>query len=161
MGEPSTPLTIRSAPEDDRTARAVGEDVAGMLRYQMDVVDREDRLESGTGNWKESFRSDPVGRDLAARESILRTLQLASNPECYSILEALQEPEHMTTKQLVDATGLGRLTLQERVSDLVSAGLVSKVPEADQVHATTSGHALAEFIARASRVASHELSGLE
>ncbi|MEN8040557.1 MAG: helix-turn-helix transcriptional regulator [Actinomycetota bacterium] len=143
------------------TARALGEDVAGMLRYQISVLDREDRLESGTGSWKEAFRSDSAGRELAARESILRTFQLASNPECYSILEALHEPEHMTTRQLVEATGLGRLTLQERVGDLVSAGLVSKVPEADQVVATSSGHALAELIDRAARVVAHELSGVE
>lgn len=161
MGERSIPLTIRSAPEEDLTARALGQDVAGMLRYQMEVLDREDRLESGTGTWKESFRSDHSSRELAARESILRTLQLASNPECFSILEALHEPEHMTTRQLVDVTGLGRLTLQERVSDLVSAGLVSKVPEADQVVATSSGHAVAELIDRATRVVAHELSGVE
>ena len=45
----------------DPTAVALGMDVAGMLRYQIGVIDREDRLESGTGNWKETFREDAGG----------------------------------------------------------------------------------------------------
>jgi len=125
----------------------------------MGVLDREDRLESGTGSWKESFDADPTARHLAARESVLRTIQIASNPECFSILEALHTPENLSTGELVETTGLGRLTLQERVGDLVSAGLVSKVPEADQVRITTGGHALAELIRRAVAVTAHDLSG--
>ena len=161
MADGSTPLQIRSAPEEDVTARAIGRDVAGVLRYQIAVIDREDRLESGTGDWKESFRADATSRDLAARESVLRTFQIAANPECYSILEALREPQNLTTSQLFEATGLGRLTLQERTADLVSAGLASKVPEADQVVCTAAGSAIVDLLDRAVAVASHELAEVE
>jgi len=161
LAEGSTPLHIQSAREDDLTARAVGLDVAGVLRYQISVLDREDRLESGTGDWRKSFRADSTERDLAARESVLRTMQIASNPECFSILEALHGSENLTTGQLIEATGLGRLPLQERIGDLVSAGLASKVPEADQVVITSSGHAVTEFMNRAAAVASHELAEIE
>lgn len=161
MADGSTPLQIRSAPEEDSTARAIGRDVAGVLRYQIAVIDREDRLESGTGDWKESFRADVTSRDLAARESVLRTFQIAANPECYSILEALREPQNLTTSQLVEATGLGKLTLQERTADLVSAGLASKVPEADQVVCTAAGSAIVDLLDRAVAVASHELAEVE
>jgi len=161
LAESSIPLHIQSAREDDLTARAIGMDVAGVLRYQISVLDREDRLESGTGDWKGSFRSDPTERELAARESVLRTMQIVSNPECFSILEALHGPENLTTSQLVEATGLGKLPLQERIGDLVSAGLASKVPEADQVLITSGGHAVTELINRAIAVAAHELAGIE
>ena len=161
MAERTIPLRIESAREDDKTARAIGLDVAAVLRYQISVLDREDRLESGTGAWKESFRGDPTERLLAARESVLRTLQIASNPECFSILEALREPENLTTVQLSDGTGMGRLTLQERIGDLVSAGLVSKVPEADQVVITSGGAALIEMATRAAAIAARELTDVQ
>jgi hypothetical protein len=161
LADGGVPLQIQRTREDDLTARAIGMDVAGVLRYQISVLDREDRLESGTGNWKSDFRSDSTERGLAARESVLRTMQIASNPECFSILEALHESENLSTGQLVEATGLGRLPLQERVGDLVSAGLASKVPEADQVLITSGGHAVMELINRAVAVATHELARTE
>lgn len=158
MGEESTPLHIQGTQQDDPTARAIGLDIAGILRYQIGVLDRENRLEAGIGNWKESFQEDATERHLAARESVLRTFQIASNPECFSILEALHGPENLTTNGLVEATGLGRLTLQERVGDLVSSGLVSKVPEADQVVITSGGHAIAELVRRTIAVTAHDLA---
>lgn len=161
MGEGGVPLQIQRAREEDLAARAIGLDVAGVLRYQIGVLDREDRLESGTGGWKSEFRSDSTEREIAARESVLRMMQIASNPECFSVLEALHRSENLSTGQLVEATGLGRLPLQERVGDLVSAGLVSKVPEADQVLITSGGHAVAELIDRAAAVAARDLAGIE
>jgi hypothetical protein len=161
LAEGGIPLQIQRAREEDLTARAIGLDVAGVLRYQISVLDREDRLESGTGSWKSDFRTDSTERKLAARESVLRTIQIASNPECYSILEALHRSENLATGQLVEATGLGRLTLQERVGDLVSAGLASKVPEADQVLITSGGHALAELLNAAVGVTARELARTE
>lgn len=158
MGEGSTPLRIEPTREDDPTARALGLDVAGILWYQIDVLDRENRLEVGTGAWKKSFQDDPTARHLAARESVLRTFQIASNPECFSILEALHGAENLTTNQLTEATGLGRLTLQERVGDLVSCGLASKIPEADQVAITSGGQAMAELVRRAIAVTAHNLA---
>jgi hypothetical protein len=132
LAEISIPLSIQGAREDDAAARAIGMDVAGVLRYQISVLDREDRLEAGT-----------------------------SNPECFSILEALHGPQNLTTVQLVEETGLGRLTLQERIGDLVSAGLASKVPEADQVVITSGGHSVTELIVRAAGIAAQELARVE
>lgn len=161
MAEDPTPLQIQRAPQLDPTARALGRDVAGVLRYQIAVLDREDRLESGTGDWKESFRTDATARELAVKESVLRTCQIALNPECFRILEALRGPENMTTAELVAGTGLGRLTLQERTADLVSAGLAAKVPEADQVVGTAAGGAIVDLIGRAVAVAARELAEVE
>jgi hypothetical protein len=161
LAEGGVPLQIQRARDEDLAARAIGLDVAGVLRYQIGVLDREDRLESGTGDWKATFQSDSTEREIAARESVLRTIQIASNPECFSILEALHGSENLSTGQLIEATGLGRLSLQERVGDLVSAGLASKVPEADQVLITSGGHAVTELINRAVSVATRELARIE
>jgi hypothetical protein len=136
-------------------------DIAGVLRYQIAVLDREDRLESGTGDWKTGFQNDRTERELAARESVLRTMQVASNPECFSILEALVRPENLTTVRLAEVTGLGKLTLQERIGDLVSAGLVSKIPEADQVVITSGGRAVAELMIRTAGITAQELVRVE
>ncbi len=161
MAEGGVPLQIQRAREEDLAARAIGLDVAGVLRYQISVLDRKDRLESGTASWNSDLRTDSSERNLAARESVLRTIQIASNPECFSILEALHRSENLTTGQLVEVTGLGRLTLQERVGDLVSAGLASKVPEADQVLITSGGHAVTELINTAVSVTARELARTE
>ncbi len=118
-------------------------------------------LESGTGEWRQSFGTDADAQRVAAKESVLRSMQIASNPECYRIIEVLRRSENLRTGQLVELTGLGRVTLNERVGDLVSAGLVAKVPEADQVRITSGGSALADLISRAASIAARELARKE
>ncbi len=162
MADTNIPFdSIRSAPDEDPAARAIGEDVAGVLRYQIEVLDREDRLESRTGEWKQSFRGDAQAQRAAATESVLRSIQIASNPDCYRIIDALGRSENLRTDELVTLLGLGRVTLNERVGDLVSAGLVTKIPEADQVRITAGGSALAELINRAAGIAARELARKE
>ena len=159
MGESSlpTPVRIQSAVEDDATARAVGLDVAGVLRYHISVLDRENRLESGTGDWKAEFLGDRSDRERAVHASVLRTVQMAVNPDYHKILVVLSGPGHMKTTELAHACEISSLTLHERVSDLVSAGLVSKVPEADQISVAPAGAAVVEWIRRAVTVAVKDL----
>jgi hypothetical protein len=47
--------------------------------------------------------------------------------------------------------------LAERIGDLVSAGLVAKIPEANQVGGTQAGAAIVELVARAISVGAREL----
>ncbi len=159
MAEPRvpTPIEIERVPDDDPTAHAIGLDVAGVLRYQIAVLDREDRLESGTGTWKASFADDRTKRRRAVRESVLRTLQMAVNREYFCILEALLKSGQLRMPDLATELDLGRLTVHERVSDLVSAGLATKVPEADQVAITSSGVAIVELVRGAVVVAGRDL----
>ena len=159
MGESIIPLPKRVAtPEaDDLTARALGREVASVLRYHMSVLDREDRLESGTGDWRSSFIGDADARLATAQASVLRTLQMAVDERYFVILEALAGPGHLRTGDLAEASGIGRLTLQERVSDLVSAGLVAKVPEADQVSISSAGAVVVELVREATAVAARDI----
>ena len=163
MAEPRvpTPIRIERVPDDDPSASAIGLDVAGVLRYQMAVLDREDRLESGTGSWKASFVDDRAERHRAVRESVLRTFQMAVNREYFCILEALSESGQLQMPDLAKELDFGRLTVHERVSDLVSAGLATKVPEADQVAITASGVAIVELVRGAVVVAGRDLKEVE
>ncbi|GBE24071.1 marR family protein [bacterium BMS3Bbin02] len=159
MGESILPLPERvdPPPEEAFIARAIGLDVAGVLRYQIAVLDREDRLESGTGVWRTSFMSDRATRTDAVRESVLRTLQMALNGSYFPLLQALAREGHLRTGDLAERSGLGRLTLQERVADLVSAGLATKVPEADQVAITGAGAAVVDLVNKAVGVAASDV----
>lgn len=159
MGESIIPLPKRvETPQvDDLTARAIGLEVAGIIRYHMSVLDREDRLESGTGDWRSAFMGDSTDRSVTARGSVLRTLQMAFDARYFVILEALAGPGHLKTADLAERAGVGRLTLHERVSDLVSAGLASKVPEADQVSISSAGAAVVELVREATAVAARDV----
>lgn len=163
MAEPRepTPIRIERAPDDDPAARAIGLDVAGVLRYQIAVLDREDRLESGTGSWRTSFAEDRAERHRTVRESVLRTFQMAVNREYFDILEALSKPGHLATADLAAKLDVGRLTIHERVSDLVSAGLATKVPEADQVAITAAGVVIVDLVREAVVVAGRDLKEVE
>jgi DNA-binding HxlR family transcriptional regulator len=151
------PKRVATPDVDDLTARAVGLDVAGIVRYHMSVLDREDRLESGTGDWRTAFLGDRDERRATARQAVLRTLQMAVDARYVPILEVLAGPGHLRTADLADAADIGRLTLQERVSDLVSAGLVTKVPEADQISITSAGAAVVELVRAATAVAARDI----
>ena len=150
------PKRVTTPEVDDLTAKAVGREVASIVGYHMSVLDREDRLESGTGEWRQSFIGDAAERLATAQGSVLRTLQMAFDTRYFVILEALAGPGHLKTGELATRAGIGRLTLQERVSDLVSGGLAAKVPEADQVSISSAGAAVVELVHGAAEVAAHE-----
>jgi DNA-binding transcriptional ArsR family regulator len=118
-----------------------------MLRYLGQVLDREDRLESGTGSWKQGLTA--AATQSAVRETVLRSLRLATEPANFMILEALSSEAAVPAGRLAEATGLERLTIEERVSDLVSAGMVTKVPEANQVAGTAAGAVLVRLVKEA------------
>ncbi len=127
----------------------LGRAIAGVLRHLGAVLDREDRLESGTGTWLEDFTADAAAAEEAVRDGTLRTLRMAAEPLNFAILEALSPVSGTPAQLLAEATGLGRLPLAERVADLVSAGLAVKLPEANQVAGTAAGAAIVDIVHRA------------
>ena len=154
----TTPLTIGRAPSrtpsgeldvSGDSSEPIGRAVAGMLRHLIAVLDREDRLESGTGDWLTEFRADGVARRASVREGVLRALRLAGDATNFRILEELRRSEAMTRSALATRLGLPELSVSERVGDLVSAGLAVKVSEANQVTGTPAGAALADWVQRA------------
>ena len=158
MADSSIPVSIaKTSGASNDLARVLGESAADMMRLYMSVIDREDRLESGTGEWLASFRDEPGERETAARESVLRALRMASDATNYRILESLSDGVGTPIEDLVQATGLDRLALAERVGDLVSAGLAAKLPEANQVVGVPAGAAIVQLVRAAS---GHAAKGL-
>ncbi len=153
----STPVSIGKPPTVDGLASVLGQTAADVLRLHMAVIDREDRLESGTGEWKAGVLADPDARLEAAEAAVLRALRMAADATNFTILKALSDGIGTPVDVLCDATGLGRLELAERLGDLISAGLAAKVPEANQVAGVPAGAALVELVANASDTAARDL----
>jgi len=147
LAEP-VPLHLGPTRRADPLVEDLAAGIAAMIRYRIAVVDREDRLEVGSGEWLAGFLADDDARAGAVRDVVLRALRIGLDPIEFRILEALAGEETRTTAELEAVAGMGRVALDERIGDLVSAGLAAKVPEADQVAGTAAGRALVAFVAQ-------------
>ena len=157
MAETSIPVSIGKAHvSPDDLARVLAESAADMMGLYKSVIDREDRLESGSGEWLSTFNAEPGEKMSAARESVLRALRMAADATNYRILSSLADGVGTPIEDLVKATGLGRLPLAERIGDLVSAGLAAKLPEANQIVGVPAGTALVRLVEAAANQASKD-----
>ncbi|GMQ84970.1 MAG: hypothetical protein BMS9Abin07_0535 [Acidimicrobiia bacterium] len=170
MADESIPLTIgraapRRVPDEEAgeleapgdVSAPLGRGVALTLRHLIAVLDREDRLESGTGEWLAEFSSDEARR--ALKEGLLRALQMAADPTNFRILETLSASGSIATGVLGQGIGLGELSLGQRVGDLVSAGLATKQPETNQVAATAAGNVVVDLVHQAVTAGAKALEG--
>lgn len=130
-------------------AEPVGVAAAEMLRHLMAVLDREDRLESGTGNWLTGFADDADAQRDAMHLGVLRCLRMGLEENGYRILRDLSGSTGRSIDDVARNVGMSALSVAERISDLVSAGLASKLPEANQVAVTRAGEALVDLVRRA------------
>jgi len=158
LADEPIPLTIGGVPPRQETGEValrgdlsapLGRGVAQTLLYLIAVLDREDRLESGTGELLAGFRAPGSLSRQAVSEGVLRALGMAADPTNFRILESLSASGSVATGALAAAAGLGALPLGLRVGDLVSAGLASKLPETNQVAATAAGNALVGLVHQA------------
>src|SRR3972149_8671729 len=108
------------------------------------LLDRLDRLESGTGEWLLSQGEGALAE--AAREMTLRCFRIAADPANFVILAFLSTRPAAPIAELEKASGLGRLALSERVNDLVQVGLAGRNIDTDQVQGTAAGAALVGLI---------------
>ncbi len=155
MADDATPLTIGGVPPPEEAgeltapgdaAGPIGRGAAQTLQHLIAVLDREDRLEVGTGEWLDAFRSDGTAGEEAVREAILRALAMAADPTNFRILEALAASGSVATGELTKTIGVGELPLGHRIGDLVSAGLAAKQPETGGVAATAAGSAVVDLV---------------
>jgi DNA-binding HxlR family transcriptional regulator len=104
------------------------------------LLDRLDRLEAGTGEWRQA----QAGAELqaAAEDMALRALRTAADPVNFNILRCLAGESAIPFAVLAQTTGLSRIALNERVSDLVQLGLAAREIDTDQVQANAAGLAL-------------------
>ncbi|HKZ83661.1 MAG TPA: hypothetical protein VJ793_08395 [Anaerolineae bacterium] len=114
------------------------------LRDIARMLDRLDRLESGTGEWLLSQGEGALAE--AAREMTLRAFRIAADPANFVILAFLSTRTAAPIAELEKASGLGRLALSERVNDLVQVGLAGRNIDTDQVQGTAAGAALVGLI---------------
>jgi hypothetical protein len=114
------------------------------LRDIARLLDRLDRLESGTGEWLAS-QGEGALRE-AATDMTLRALRAAADPANFAILAFLSAHTSAPIAELETATGLGRLALAERVNDLVQVGLAGRNIDTDHVQGTAAGAALVGLI---------------
>jgi hypothetical protein len=138
-------------------ASMLGDNAAQVLRHHMSVMDREDRLESGTGEWRQTFVDDEEARTAAVEQAVLRALRTALDPVNFQILDRLRGNLGIPIDELAEYVGLLRLPLAERLGDLVSAGLVSKIPEANQVAGSPLAAALVDLVERAGEAGASQL----
>jgi len=118
--------------------------LAMRLRDIARLMDRLDRLESGTGEWLASQKNGELSS--AATEMTLRALRLASDPMNFSILVFLSAHTSSPLADLEKGIGLGRLAMIERVNDLVQVGLAARNIDTDQVQGTAAGAAVVGLI---------------
>ncbi|NOX62386.1 MAG: hypothetical protein GXP42_10665 [Chloroflexi bacterium] len=131
-----------STPEDIASQIAAG--VAGRLRLLTISIDRLDRLESGSGQWLSNFAHAELPE--AAQELTLRALRTATEPTNFALLRALSAAESRSLGQLMEAVGLGRLTLTERLNDLIQVGLASRNIDTDHAQISSAGLALTRWL---------------
>lgn len=126
------------------------------LRDLVRMLDRLDRLESGSGEWLAS----QVDGDLAAAASdmTLRALRAAADPSNFAILTYLWTHATAPTAELEKASSLGRLGLTERVNDLVQVGLAGRNIDTDQVQATAAGAAVVDLVNNISEATAKKLA---
>ena len=126
------------------------------LRDLARLLDRLDRLESGTGGWLASQRPEELSS--AATDMTLRALRVAAEPTNFALLNRLAGAGALATVELEQAAGLGRLALGERLNDLVQVGLAQRNIDPDQVQATQAGAALVGLINTISQTTAQRLA---
>lgn len=136
-----TPVSLTSMP-DDLSTLAAG--LAGRLRSLVIAIDRLDRLESGSGEWRAAFADEEL--EAAVHELTLRGLRTAADATNFSVLKYLAARDSASLGQLLQATGLGRLVLSEHLNDLVQVGLATRLIDTDHAQITSAGAAVVHMI---------------
>ncbi|MFQ5922074.1 MAG: hypothetical protein ACE5M4_04455 [Anaerolineales bacterium] len=125
---------------------SIASGLSDRLRALTMALDRLDRLESGSGEWLSKFREDELSE--AAGELTLRMLRAAADPTNFKVLAALANPDSVSLDRLIEATGVLRLALSERLNDLVQVGLVSRNIDTDHAQITLAGKSIVQLIRR-------------
>lgn len=118
--------------------------LAGRLRSLVLALDRLDRLESGSGEWRAGFAGAELSE--AATALVLRALRTGAEPTNFSILTVLAATDTKALGYLIEVTGLGRLVLSERLNDLVQVGLVTRLIDTDHAQITAAGASMVRLV---------------
>ncbi len=118
--------------------------LASRLRSLALVIDRLDRLESGSGAWLSRFNDEELAESASAMT--LRALNMVSDSANFAILQALSASESQRMGDMIELTGYGRLQLSERLNDLVQVGLAMRLIDTDHAQITPAGASMLHLV---------------
>jgi hypothetical protein len=139
----------------------IAEDLWLRFRLLAMVLDRADRFvgisaagvpaenqsgEQGSERWLQSLAKNPDEVRAIAGDLVLRALRVALEPTNFAILLKLREQPAVSLPELLQATQLNRLSLNERINDLIQVGLAVKDVQTSQVQGTKAAEALVDFV---------------
>jgi len=135
-------ITIKGGTNQPVTNLSLG--LSTRLRSLVMVLDRLDRLESGSGQWSANFKQTELPE--AAMELTLRALRTGAETTNFAILKFLAAEESLTIGRLTELTSLGRLILSERLNDLIQVGMVTRLIDTDHAQITAAGGAFVSLV---------------
>ena len=112
------------------------------------VIDREDRFVAGPEEGEPTIDVPKHDHDMerAAEELVMRSMRVGTETVNLSILRELSKEVTTSVSDLMGVTGLDRLTLGERVNDLIQVGLAAKDVETRSVSGTPAATGLLSLI---------------
>lgn len=114
------------------------------LRNLMGALDRVDRLETSEEfpGWLQSLAQDDSALQATIREFLLRAVRMAGDPVNARILTDIMNTGEQNVHSLLRATGLPRVELVERLTELARAGLTVQTLDGDRVETTSLARGL-------------------
>jgi hypothetical protein len=140
---------------------AIAEDIYQRFRLLAMVIDRTDSFvgmtpaggaienladEQASSRWLHALANNHDEVRTIAGDLVLRALRAALEPTNFAILLKLREQLAVALPDLMQATQLNRLSLSERVNDLIQAGLAVKDVQTGQVQGTKAAEAIVDFL---------------
>lgn len=137
---------------------ALAQTMAYRLRDISRLLDRLDRLEAGSGNWLNEQDEESLAQ--SALGMTLRTLRLAADTHNYAILKHLAKQDTSPVAKVQELLQLDRMTLSERLNDLVQVGLVIREIDTDHVQISDAGKVMVALITQLQAETAQSLSQL-
>ncbi len=140
---------------------AIAEDLWQRLRLLAMVIDRTDSFvgmtpaggaienladEQTPSRWLHALANNHDEVRAIATDLVVRALRAALEPANFAILLKLREQPAVSLPDLMQATQLNRLSLSERVNDLIQVGLAVKDVQTGQVQGTKAAEAIVNFV---------------
>jgi hypothetical protein len=140
---------------------AIAEDLWQRFRLLAMVIDRTDSFvgmtpvggaienfsgEQTPSRWLHALVNNHDEVRAIAGDLVLRAFRVALEPTNFTILLKLREQPAVPLPDLMQATQLNRLSLNERVNDLIQVGLAVKDMQTGQVQGTKATEAIVGFL---------------
>ncbi len=113
----------------------------------------------GESRWLQTLAENPDEIKEVALDMVLRAFRTALESPNHLIMAHLHEHSSASFQELMELSKLNRLSLSERINDLIQVGLVSKDLQTGQVQITAAGEALVTLIKQFQETLAETISG--